>query len=80
MKIKGHWFCDNCDDVIFMAYEAITQKNVPCPVCGHLACNFVPMKINRKTLGEYWFAAMHRAVVEACHPELPDLRHYKKLL
>ena len=80
MKIKGHWFCDHCDDVVFMSYEGITQVNVPCPVCGHLACNFVLMKINRKTLGEYWFDAMRRRVAEAVNPELPVMVNHKKLL
>jgi hypothetical protein len=77
-KIHGHWFCDNCDDVVFMSYERITSTNVPCPVCGHLSCNFVPQKLNRNTIAAGWFDAMRRAVDEAVNPELPDMRHYKK--
>ena len=69
-RIKGHWFCDHCDDVIFMAYERIDQRDVPCPACGRLACNFIPEKINRATLGAYWFDAMRRAADAT--PELPS--------
>lgn len=80
MKIKGHWFCDHCDDVVFMSYEAITRTNVPCPVCGHFACNFVPAQITRKVLPAEWFNAMRRAVDEATNPELSTACHHKKLL
>jgi hypothetical protein len=78
MKSYGHWFCDNCDDVVFMTYERTTQSNVSCPVCGHLACNFIPAKLSRKLLPQDWFKAMHRAVDEATTPELMDMRtHYQ---
>jgi hypothetical protein len=81
MKISGHWFCDHCDDVVFMSYEAVTQNNVPCPVCGHLACNFVPNKISRRVLSASdWFAAMRKAVDEATTPELHVQVNHKKLL
>jgi hypothetical protein len=79
-RTKGHWFCDHCDDVVFMGYEKITETNVPCPRCGHLACNFVPQALSRKMLPAEWFAAMRRAVDEATAPELPDMRHHKQLL
>jgi hypothetical protein len=69
--MKGHWFCNHCDDVVFMSYERTTAKNVPCPVCGHLACEFVPQTISRKMLPAEWFGAMRRAVDEATGPELP---------
>jgi hypothetical protein len=67
----GHWFCDNCDDVVYMSYEAITQANVSCPVCGHLACNFVPQKLSAKILPAQWFEAMRQKVNESTNPELP---------
>jgi hypothetical protein len=70
-KIKGHWFCDNCDDVIFMSYQKTSETNVPCPDCGHLSCNFVPAKLTRKQLGELWFAAAKELVAAAETPELP---------
>jgi len=73
-RTKGHWFCDHCDDIVYMTYEAITQTNVACPVCGRLACNFVPAPITRKMLPSEWFEAMRRAVDEATHPELPTQR------
>jgi hypothetical protein len=72
----GHWFCDHCDDVVFLSYEKITSTNVPCPVCGYLACNFVPARITRNTLGEFWFAKMREAVE---HPELFEKRDYEKI-
>lgn len=78
--MRGHWFCDNCDDVVFMSYERRTQVNVPCPVCGYLACNFVPAKLSRKTIPEDWFKAMHRAVDAATTPDLYAQAHYKKLV
>ena len=71
MRTSGHWLCNHCDDVVFMSYERITQTDVACPVCGHLACNFVPAKISRQMLPAEWFAAMRRAVDEATQPELP---------
>lgn len=77
---KGHWFCDNCDDVVFMYYERTTLANVSCPVCGHLAANFIPAKITRKDLAEDWFGRMRRAVDDATNPELPVAVHAKKLL
>ena len=79
-RIKGHWFCDNCDDVVFMSFEAYTSCNVPCPSCGHLACNFVPATLSRKVLPSEWFSAMRRVVDEAVNPELPTMAHHKKLL
>ena len=48
-----------------MTYERTNQTNVLCPVCGHLACNFIPAKINRAVLGHEWFEAMRRTVAEA---------------
>ena len=78
-RIKGHWFCDHCDDIVFMSYEGITQKNVPCPRCGYLACNFIPETLSRKILPAEWFAAMRRAVDEATAPELPNLRQHKQM-
>ncbi len=68
---NGHWFCDHCDDVIFMTYERTSAKNVPCPVCGYLSANFVPARLSRKILPSEWFDAMRRAVDEAVNPELP---------
>lgn len=79
MKISGHWFCDNCDDVVFMSFEHPTRKNVPCPVCGHLACNFVPARLSRRVLPSEWFEAMHRAVDAATTPDLYDQRHHFKM-
>lgn len=78
MKLCGHWFCDNCDDVVFMSYEAVTSKNVPCPVCGHLTCNFVPSRLTRKMLPSEWFAEMRRLVDEATTPEIFDQREHKQ--
>lgn len=79
MKTSGHWFCDNCNDIVFMSFERITQKDVPCPVCCHLACNFVPRKITRQILPAEWFEAMRRAVDEATNPELPDMRNHRSM-
>jgi hypothetical protein len=79
MKTKGHWFCEHCDDVVFMSYEKVWSKNVPCLVCGYLSCNFVPDKITRKVLSSEWFAAMRRAVDEATTPEMFDQRHHKDI-
>lgn len=78
--LNGHWFCDNCDDVVFLSYENPTRKDVCCPNCGHLACNFIPHKLSRKILPAEWFEAMRRAVDEATNPELPDMRHHKQML
>jgi hypothetical protein len=77
---KGHWFCDYCDDVVFMSYENRKSVNVPCPVCGRLACNFIPEKISSKILPSHWFAAMRRAVDQATTPELHDQRAHKEIL
>lgn len=79
---KGHWFCNHCDDVVFMAYQRTAEKNVPCPDCGHLACEFVPEKLTRAQLGEKWFDAMKRAADGT--PELPtqdrqDQKHESKI-
>jgi len=76
---KGHWFCDHCDDVVFMYYEKVTQTNIACPCCGHLACNFVPEKISRNMLPADWFKAMRKAVDEATTPLLPDARPAKEM-
>jgi hypothetical protein len=80
MKQKGHWFCDHCDDVVFLSYEHPEIKNIPCPDCGHLACNFIPAKISRKILGEWWFDHMRRMAEEKGTPELYDQRKYKQIL
>lgn len=80
MKPQVHWFCDQCDDVVFMYYEKITSSNVPCPRCGHLACNFIPHKLSRSMVAADWFNAMRKAVDEATNPELPDMRHHKRIL
>ena len=77
---KGHWFCDHCDDVVFMSYENRDSKNVPCPSCGHLACNFIPAKLTRKMLPAEWFAEMRRVVAESETPEIFEQRYYKKIL
>jgi hypothetical protein len=79
-KLKGHWFCDHCDDVVFMSYHFTSSANVPCPVCTHLACNFIPAKITRKILPEDWFREMHLVVAAAKTPELFDQRKHKKIL
>jgi hypothetical protein len=80
MGLNGHWFCDRCDDVVYMSYERTDQKNVSCPVCGHLACNFVPRKLGRKLLPAEWFNAMREAAAAAATPEIPTQLHAKKLL
>ena len=69
-KIKGHWFCDHCDDVVYMAYERVTQTDLPCPSCGRSACNFVPSRITRATLGHAWFDAMRKSVDAATTPDM----------
>lgn len=79
MKQSGHWFCDNCDDVVFMSYEKTSQRNVSCPVCGHLACNFVPAKLSRRRLSVDWFAEMRRVNAEVSTPELFDQRNHKQI-
>ena len=76
MKSNGHWFCDHCDDVVFMTYQNTSAHNVPCPACGHLACNFVPARLSRKILPAEWFEEMRRIVSEAATPELSDQRHH----
>jgi hypothetical protein len=68
---KGHWFCDHCDDIIFMSYQKTDEKNVPCPNCGHLACHFVPAKLSREVLPQSWFDKMRDQVDRATTPELP---------
>jgi hypothetical protein len=73
---QGHWFCDHCDDIVFMSYERTDQTNVPCPRCGRLACNFIPRKLDRKTLPKDWFNAMRELVAANATPELPDMRHH----
>lgn len=80
MAKKGHWFCDHCDDVVYMSYEATSQKNVSCPRCGYLACNFVPGTISRRILPEEWFARMREAAGVLATPEIPTQVHAKKLL
>lgn len=70
-SLSGHWFCNHCDDVVFMTYENSTNdKNIPCPACGHLACEFVPNKLTRKQLGEKWFTAMRAAIDENSTPDM----------
>jgi hypothetical protein len=76
MKSNGHWFCDHCDDVVFMSYERTSSHDVPCPVCGHLSCNFIPARLSRKILPAEWFDEMRRIVSEAATPELSDQRHH----
>ena len=81
MKRKqGHWFCDHCDDVVFLSYERTEMKNIPCPDCGYLACNFVPAKIDRKVLGQWWFDHMKTVAAESATPELYDQRPARKRL
>lgn len=70
-KKHGHWFCDNCDDVVFMSFENTESKNVPCPVCGHLACNFIPDKLSKRNIHAHWFDKMREAVDKATTPKLP---------
>lgn len=79
-RIKGHWFCNRCDDIVFMSYEKITVVNACCPTCGHLACNFIPHALSRKIIPAEWFDAMRRAVADATNPELPDQRPHKQML
>jgi len=79
MKSNGHWFCDHCDDVVYMTYQRTSADNVPCPVCGWLACNFVPAKLSRRMLPAEWFAEMRRVVAEAATPELYDQRHHLEM-
>jgi hypothetical protein len=80
MATNGHWFCDDCDDVIFMSYEKRHLSNVVCPHCGNFSCNFIPAKISRNRLPVEWFAEMRRIVSEAGTPELFDQRSHKELL
>ena len=68
---KGHWFCDYCDDIVFMSFERWTQTNVPCLKCGRPACNFIPATLSRKVLPADWFNAMRELVNAATNPELP---------
>jgi hypothetical protein len=77
MSLKGHWFCDNCDDIVFMSYEKQTQTDVACPDCGHLAANFVPATVTRKMLPAEWFEAMRKLVDSATTPELFDQRNHE---
>lgn len=79
MKSSGHWFCEYCDDVVFMSYQRTNESNVPCPVCGRLACNFVPAKLSRKVLPSEWFDEMRRVVAVAATPELFVQTHHFKL-
>jgi len=77
---KGHWFCDHCDDIVFMSFERWTQTNVPCPKCGRPECNFIPRTLSREILPAEWFNAMRKLVDQATNPELPSAVHHKKLL
>jgi len=63
-----------------MSYERRSAKNVVCPVCGYLACNFIPEKLGRGQIPAEWFEAMRRAVDSATVPELFDQRHHKEIL
>lgn len=65
-KNPGHWFCDHCDDVVFMAYESnIPGEMFACPVCGVKACHYVADKITRKQLGEKWFEKMKQSIADS---------------
>ena len=76
---NGHWFCDHCDDIKFMTFERTSSKNVPCPDCGYLACNFIPAKLSRKILPAEWFEKMREVVAANATPELVDMRHHKEM-
>lgn len=62
MKQPGHWFCDHCDDIVFMSYEDTNKSNVACPSCGFATANFVPNKLSRAVLPAEWFQRMREAV------------------
>jgi hypothetical protein len=69
-KTKGHWFCDHCDDIIFMSYQKPDMTNVFCPVCGRLSCHFVPTQLTRKMLGEKFFKALRDSIDAQTTPDL----------
>lgn len=70
-KLNGHWFCDYCDDIVFMSYHGVTERNVTCPSCGHLACNFIPAKLSREVLPADWFDKMRQVAGEDGTGDLP---------
>lgn len=79
LEMRGHWFCDHCDDVVFMTYERKTSGPVPCPNCGRLEARFVPQALNRAVIAQEWFEAMRRAVDNATQPELYVQTNHREL-
>ncbi len=77
--MKGHWFCDRCDDVVFMTYEHRTAGMVCCPVCGHIAAHFVPHTLSRSMIAKQWFEQMRAAVDAATTPELYNQTNHREL-
>ena len=66
----GHWFCDNCDDVVNIRGRGRPHDVERCPVCGQDAASFIPHKPSpgrrvRPDAAKAWFAEMRRAVNES---------------
>jgi len=78
--MDGHWYCEHCEDVVYMSYEKVYTSNVLCPRCGNFSCNFFPAKLSRKRLPADWFDEMRRLVAAAATPEMFEQRSHKELL
>jgi len=40
--MRGHWFCDNCYEVVFIPGVGRPDEVERCPACHKLAASFVP--------------------------------------
>jgi hypothetical protein len=78
--MDGHWYCENCEDVVYMGYEKVHTSNVLCPRCGQFACNFIPKKLSLHKIAPSLFDEMRRVVAEAQTAELFDQRMHKEIL
>jgi hypothetical protein len=78
--MDGHWYCEHCEDVVYMSYERVNTSNVLCPRCGCFACNFIPVKLSLHKLAPSLFDEMRRVVAAAGTGELFDQRHHKEIL
>jgi hypothetical protein len=39
---KGHWFCDDCNDVVHLRGHGRPDDVERCPVCGRMSATFIP--------------------------------------
>ena len=46
--MKGHWFCHNCDEIVFLhapASRAEAVKKPVCPVCHTVNLDWIPREV-----------------------------------